>query len=520
MDTSDAMFYCFLFFLWIISSILVRSFVNNRWSNRTDTVRHPPSPPALPIIGHLHLLISSNVPNSFQTLARRYGPLIQLRLGTSLTFTLVSSFTVAKDILKTHDSDFPTRATVFTSGYNIYKGSTFINAPYGTYWRYLKKLCMNELLSSSQINRSIHIREEEILKLLESLMKNSKKGEFCDLSMVLTAMTNNVICRMAMSTRCSENDDEAKEIKKIVRDVFELGRMLGVNKMMGPLGKFDIFGYEKKLGLAMGQFDRLVERIMKEHEEKEKRGCEGEGRDLMDIMLESYKDTNAEVKLTRNDVKAFFLEIFLAGTDTSSVAMQWAMAELINHPQAFKKLREEIDSIVGSNRLVKESDVPNLPYLRATVKETLRLHTPGPILFRECTNDCSINGYDFKKSKSLLVINSYAIMRDPNAWTDPDEFIPERFLVNSNSTENLGQHHMEIKGQDFRHLPFGGGRRGCPGASLASTVMQATIGALVQCFDWKVKGGEKVDLKSGSGLLATAMAHPLLCYPITHFNPF
>ncbi|KAK9289313.1 hypothetical protein L1049_007468 [Liquidambar formosana] len=515
MTTSDALFYFFLFFLWIISSILVRSFINHRWTIRT-AVRHPPSPPALPIIGHLYLM-RSELPKSFQTLARRYGPLMQLRLGAS-TFTVVSNATVAREIMKTHDNNFCSRPEVFSSDYNIYRGCDFIAAPYGTYWRFLKKLCLTQLLSSMQINRLIHIREEETRKLLESLMKNSRDGEPCDLSMALTAMTNNVICRMAMGTRCSENDNEAHEIKEIVRDVFELGGKLSVGEVMGPLAKFDIFGYGKKLGFAIRRFDRLVERIMKEHEEKEMKGCGGEGRDLMDIMLESYRDTNAEVKLTRNDIKAFFLDIFVAGTDTSSVTVQWAIAELINHPQLFRKLREEINSVVGSDRLIKESDVPNLPYLQAIVKEALRLHAPAPFILRECINDCKINGYDLK-SKTRMIINVDAIMRDPNQWNNPDEFIPERFLVNS-STENPGQHHMEMNGQDFRHLPFGGGRRKCPGASLASTVMHSTIGALVQCFDWKVKGGEMVDMRSGSGLLAAAMAHPLVCYPIAHFNPF
>lgn len=208
-------------------------------------------------------------------------------------------------------------------------------------------------------------------------------------------------------------------------------------------------------------------------------------------------------------------DILLAGTDTQSVAIQWAMAELINRPRVFHKLRQEIESIVGSTRMVKESDVPNLPYLQAVVKETLRLHTSAPLIVRECIQDCNINGYDIK-AKTRVLINAFAIMQDPNTWEDPTEFIPERFLVNS--VEKIVDHVMEIKGQDFGYVPFGSGRRGCPGALLAYTVMQMTIGRLVQCFDWKVKDRKKVDMSVGPGFSAE-MKTPFVCFTSIHFDP-
>jgi len=166
----------------------------------------------------------------------------------------------------------------------------------------------------------------------------------------------------------------------------------------------------------------------------------------------------------------------MAGTDTSSAAMQWAMGELMNNPQAFKKLRDEINSVVGPNRLVKESDMPNLPYLRAVIKETLRLHPSAPLIIRECAEDCTVNG-SVVKAKTRVLVNVYTIMRDPDSWADPDEFVPERFL--DSSEERVGEHQMEFKGQNFRYLPFGSGRRGCPGASLAMLVMHPAIGRLI-----------------------------------------
>lgn len=205
----------------------------------------------------------------------------------------------------------------------------------------------------------------------------------------------------------------------------------------------------------------------------------------------------------------------MAGTDTSSAAMQWAMAELINQPRCFDRLREEIGSVVGPDRLVKESDISNLPYLRAVIRETLRLHPSAPLIIRECAEDCTVNG-SLVKSGSRVLVNVYAIMRDPDLWADPDRFIPERFL--DGSGERIGEHQMEFKGQNFRFLPFGSGRRGCPGASLAMLMMHATVGSLVQCFDWKVKDGDSVDLTQGPGF-AAEMAKPLVCYPTVHVNP-
>uniref|UniRef100_F6HII2 3,9-dihydroxypterocarpan 6A-monooxygenase n=1 Tax=Vitis vinifera TaxID=29760 RepID=F6HII2_VITVI len=477
MDTGTT-FYFVPYILCIIPSLLLLSFLKTLVKPPTAS-RPPPSPPTLPIIGHVHLL-TSILPKCFQTLASRYGPLMQLRLGSS-TCIVVSNAAVAKEVMKTHELAFASRPEFGSSEHFIYKGSRFIMAEYGPYWRFMKKLCLTKLLAAPTLDRLIHIREEEMGKLMDTLIQRSRKGEASDLSKELTTLTSNIICRMAMSTRCSRNGNEAEEMMELVKGVVELGGKLSIGDALGALGRLDLLGYGKKLEAKLRKFD----------------------------------NPSAELKLTRTDIKSFFLDILLAGTDTQSVATQWAMAELINRPRVFNKLREEIDSIVGSTRLVKESDVPNLPYLQAVVKETLRLHTSAPFILRQCIQDCKIDGYDIK-ANTRVMISAFAIMQDPNSWEDPSEFIPERFLVNSG--ENMVDHVTEIKGQDFRYVPFGSGRRGCPGAALAMMVMQMTIGRLVQCFDWRVKDGEKVDLNVGPGFSAE-MKTPLVCFTSIHFDP-
>lgn len=201
--------------------------------------------------------------------------------------------------------------------------------------------------------------------------------------------------------------------------------------------------------------------------------------------------------------------------------MQWAMAELLNHPEAFCKLRKEIESVTQNVRLVEESDIPNLPYLQAVVKETLRLYPPGPVTTRECRQDCKINGFDVP-AKTAVAINLYAIMRDAEIWENPNEFCPERFLKEQDDPSGDDDHQNEVKRTNFNFVPFGGGRRGCPGTMLAFNLMNTAVAGMVQCFDWKIGKngkGEKVDMQSGSGM-SLSMVHPLICLPLVHFNPY
>ncbi|MBA0740055.1 hypothetical protein Gogos_013278 [Gossypium gossypioides] len=494
--------------LILIISTLFLLFLVKSFRNLKSKSKYPPTPPALPIIGHIHLL-KSGLPTSFQSLARIYGPLMQIRVGAA-NFVVASDAKSAQQILRTFDADFASKFQPGPTNYHIYEDSSFTNAPYGAYWRYMKKLCMTKLFTGSQLDRFNGIREQETSKLLKSLLNKSKAGEPCDLAAEVTELTNNMIYRMAMGRRCSNYPNQAAEIRRFITDSMKYAAKFHFGEVFGPLKKFDLFGNGKRLKLTLKGYDQLIEQIMKDYQDNDLETSENDDeKDVMDILLESYKDTNAEVKLTRDQIKNFFMELFMAGVDTTAAAIRWAMAELINHPNIFKILREELDSVVGNNRLIKESDVPKLPYLQAVVKEILRLHPPGPLLRRVSNKDSKINGFDLKKGTRVF-INVYMIMRDPNCYKEPEKFMPERFLGYS----------TEMKGQDFHYLPFGSGRRACPGASHAMFVMHATIGALTQCFDWKVKEAEKVDTEVAGTGYSGAFAVPLLCYPNTRFDPF
>ena len=178
-----------------------------------------------------------------------------------------------------------------------------------------------------------------------------------------------------------------------------------------------------------------------------------------------------------------------------------------------KKTREEIDSVVGKSRLVEESDIVNLPYLQAIVKEVLRLH-PTPMAVRESTESFTINGYEIP-AKTRVFINVWAICRDPKYWENPFEFCPERFIGED------GKSQLDVRGQHYHYIPFGSGRRVCPGTTLALLMVQTTLAAMIQCFDWKVNGGDgaTVDMEEAPGL-TLPRACPLICVPLTRLNPF
>ncbi|XP_048127787.1 beta-amyrin 24-hydroxylase-like [Rhodamnia argentea] len=476
--------YTFYLTIFVISCFLLRALFA-RLADSSSSSRLPPSPAlSLPVVGHIYLL-GSSLPKSFQTL-----------------------------ILKTRDAEFSSRFEMGPVQYSIYKQTGFITAPYGHYYRFMKRLCLTRLFAGSQLDQFRRILKEEVERLVRSVLECSGEGRSCDLMGELTTLTNNIVFRMIMSKRYSKFVEEARELRRLVVEIMELGAKLGVSEVFGPLKRYDVFGHGKRLTEAMRRYDGVLEKILRDYEENVDEGGES---DLLEMLLGSCGDGNAEVEVTRDHIKHFTFEMLTASIDTTSAALQWAMANLINHRAVFKKLRDEIESVVAPAKLIGESDVPSLPYLQAVTKETLRLHTPTPLIFRECSRDCKVMGYDVK-AQTRLLMNVYAIMRDPDTWRDPDAFVPERFLVNSG--DGGGQlDQIESRGRDFSYLPFGGGRRGCMGASQASMVMQVVVGALAQCFDWEVNGGGNVDINVGSGF-SGAMASPLVCRTITHFDPF
>ncbi|KAK9116919.1 hypothetical protein Sjap_015866 [Stephania japonica] len=451
--------------LLTISIFIWRSLQISRAAGRR-TVRLPPSPLRLPIIGHFHLL-SLKLHHSFYKLANTYGPLIHIYIG-SVPCVIASSAEIAQEFLKTHDLSFSSRPILSAAVlYLAYGSADFIFSPYGPYWKFMKKLCMSKLL---------------------------------------------------LSRRCSELENEATEIREMIEEITRLLGKLDLSDYIWFCKNLNLQGFRKIFEQVHVKYDLMIEKIIKEHEVDRKSmkddmgsedGSRHQMKNILHILLDISKDDGAEMRLTRENIKAFILDIFLAGTETAAITIEWALAELINNQPILEKAREEINKVVGKSRLVEESDIPNLHFLQAIVKETLRLHPIVPITLREAIENCTVGGYDIP-AKTWLFVNIWAIGRDPKHWKNPLEFNPDRFFGSDLS-------NLDMRGQNFHFIPFGSGRRGCPGITLALQVVQTTVAAVIQCFDLKNDNGTnqvEVDMTEAAGALTLARANPLNCTPV------
>ncbi|KAL1551761.1 trimethyltridecatetraene synthase-like [Salvia divinorum] len=249
------------------------------------------------------------------------------------------------------------------------------------------------------------------------------------------------------------------------------------------------------------KLDQFLERVLVEHEARRKT-TGYTNRDMVDVLLELAEDPMLDVKLERHGVKAFTQDLLAGGTESSAVTVEWAMSELLKKPEIFKKATKELDQVIGQNRWVMEKDIPSLPYVEAIVKETMRLHPVSPMLSpRLAREDCKVGEYDIKKGTQVLV-NIWTIHIDPLIWENPNEFNPDRFIGKE----------IDVKGQDFELLPFGSGRRMCPGYALGLKVIQSSLANLLHGFNWSLPGEvkpEELDMEEIYGL-STPRKFPLV----------
>ncbi|KAG2594709.1 hypothetical protein PVAP13_5KG009912 [Panicum virgatum] len=247
-------------------------------------------------------------------------------------------------------------------------------------------------------------------------------------------------------------------------------------------------GLEAKTRRTFEALDGLLERVIADHRSRRRSGGRqvlGDGevdddhRDFVDVLLDVEEmDKDAGLRLDTDNIKAIIMDIFAAGTDTSSTVLGWAMAELINHPREMRKLQDEVRGAACAAGRVTEDHLDGMPYLRAVIGETMRLHAPAALLIpRETTEDTELLGYHIP-ARTRVVINAWAIGRDPTAWERAEEFVPERFVDAPVDYSRVGA------GQDFRFVPFGAGRRGCPGAGFAAPTMELALANMLYHFDW------------------------------------
>ncbi|KAK8664098.1 hypothetical protein V6N13_083901 [Hibiscus sabdariffa] len=477
--------------------------------NTGQKKKPPEAGGAWPIIGHLRLLGGPKPPHiTLANMADKYGTIFSIKLGVHRAL-VVSSWEVAKECLTVNDKVFATRPKLLSMELLAYNHAMISTAPYGPYWRQVRKFATIELLSNHRLDSLKHVRESEIKMSLQQLYElwNRKRSSGLDKVSVemktwFKDVTLNLILRIIVGKRIpysTERDDEAEKWKKSLDDIMEMSGKFVVSDALPFLRWLDIGGYEKSMRKIAKESDRVMDEWLREHKQKRVEEEANSEKDFMGIMLSLLRDAEEHDADTIN--KATSLVLILGGEDTTSITMTWALSLLLNNPDALNKIQQELDTHVGKDKLfVTESDTKNLVFLQSTIKETLRLYPAAPLsLIHEAIEDCTVNEYHVSAG-TWLIVNLRKIQRDPRIWENPSEFRPERFMITHNN--------VDVRGQNFELIPFGNGRRMCPGVSLALQVLQLMLANLLHWFKIETPTDEAVDMGEAPGI-TSVKATPL-----------
>ncbi|CAF2299477.1 hypothetical protein BRARA_D02547 [Brassica rapa] len=454
---------------------------------RTKTKRYklPPGPKALPVIGNLHQLQNLNPQRFFYGWAKKYGPIFSYKIG-SKTMVVISSAELTKELLKTQDVNFSDRPLHRGQEFMSYGRRDMAFHHYTPYYRDIRKMGMNHLFSPTRVATFKHVREEEARRMMDKIGVAADNSNAVDISELMLTFTNSVVCRQAFGKKYNEDGEEMKRFIKI---------LYGSQSVFGKVFFSDFFPFT---GYVLDDLTRLTA-YMKECFERQDtylqeivdetldpNRVKPETDSMIDLLMEIYRDQPFASEFTLENVKAVVLDIVVAGTDTAAAAVVWGMTYLMKYPHVMKKAQAEVREYMRERGLtfVTEDDVKNLPYFRALVKETLRIEPVIPLLVpRRCSQNTKIAGYDIPAGTTVNV-NAWAVSRDEKEWgPNADEFRPERFF----------EKDVDFKGTDYEFIPFGSGRRMCPGMRLGSAMLEVPYANLLYKFDFKLPNGMKPD---------------------------
>ncbi|CAL1397585.1 unnamed protein product [Linum trigynum] len=472
----------------------------------------PPGPRKLPVIGNLHQLIGKLPHRGLRDLAHKHGPHVMgLQLG-ELPYIVISSPEAAGEVMKAHDPSFATRPRLLLSDVVFYGAKDIGLAPYGSHWRQLRKICVVELLSSKRVLSFRPVRESEAAKLVAAVVS---AGAGCvDVGKLLRSSTSSLVFRAAFGMAASDTEAKFTEIISRVSSGFAVSNLFPSVKFLPALT-----GYRSCLTKLHLAADGMLEAIINEHKARRRNICAGSeaasdrncySEDLVDILLNLQDDGSHELNfpLTTEAIKAVILDIFIGGIETGSTTLEWIMSELMRHPSVMRKAQDEVRRTFRGRVNVGEEDVGSLTYLDLVIQESLRLHPPLPLLLpREARERVEILGYEIP-SQTKVIVNAWAIGRDPRAWKEADKFIPERFLDRPNDS----------KGNNLEFIPFGFGRRMCPGMSFGLATVKLMLTNLLYHFNWKLPSGithENFDMTERAGV-GLRRYHSLHLIPVAY----
>ncbi|KAL7114984.1 hypothetical protein ACP275_04G155400 [Erythranthe tilingii] len=464
----------------------------------------PPGPYPFPIIGNIHQL-GQNPNQSLAKLSKKYGPLMSIHLGSIHTI-VVSSPEMAKEVLVKNGHAFSSRLIPAALQAHDHDKLSMAFLPIGKEWRKFRKLGKEEMFLASRLECSRPVREEKLQKLCDYVGRCCESGRSVNIGEVIFITTLNLMSETLFSTEVTSFDSEGAthDFKTTLESIVNLTGAANFADYFPVLKPLDPQGIKRTAEIYFGKLLAFIEDLINQRLES-RRSCldEDKNTDFLETLLDLQEDESNDYDLSIKFIQHFLLDLFVGGSETTSSSVEWAMTELLLNPEILSKAKHEIKSVAGDNERLNESEILKLPYLQAVIKETLRYHPPGPLLIpRKSEYDTHVSGYYIPKDTQLLV-NVWAMGRDPTMWSDPESFEPERFLSNKN---------IDFKGQDFELIPFGAGRRLCPGLPLANRILHITVATLIHNFDWKlVQDGQ--DHKAEVFGLALRKAVPLVAIP-------
>ncbi|KAK7270988.1 hypothetical protein RJT34_26550 [Clitoria ternatea] len=455
---------------------------------------------AWPILGHLPLLSGSRpIHHILGAMADRYGPIFTIKLGTAKAL-VISNWEVAKECFTTNDIAASYRPNLVACEHMTYNIAMLGFAPYGPYWREMRKNVSLGFLSDHRIDLLSHVRVSEVQTSIKELFNawSRGKGENGDFLLVemkqwFKELALNMGLRVLVGKRyfgetAVVEEEEAKRWLKALREYMRLMGVFTVADAIPYLRWLDIGGHEKAMKENFKELDCVVSEWLHEHRKKRALN-DGKGKsdeDFIDVMLSMIDGTTIHGFDADTIIKATTMALILGATDTSSATHTWTLCLLLNNPDALERVKEEIDIHVGKERFVTEADTNKLVYLQAVVKESLRLYPPSPISGpREFREDCKFGDYQVKKG-TRLITNLWKIQTDPSIWPDPLEFKPERFLTTHKE--------VDVKGRHFELIPFGSGRRICPGISFGLRTAYLTLANFLHSFQVSKISTEPIDM--------------------------
>ncbi|KAE8683015.1 Cytochrome P450 78A5 [Hibiscus syriacus] len=428
-------------------------------------------PLGFPFLGLLTVFTGATPHRVLAKLAKALNAVKLMAFSVGFTrFVISSDPETARDIL--NNSAFADRP-VKESAYELLFHRAMGFAPYGEYWRNLRRISATHLFSPKRIAAFEGFRREIGAKMVEEI-------------------------------NCSMKS-KGLDLEELVSEGYELLGMFNWSDHFPLLGLLDLQGIRKRCKNLAPKVNVFVGKIIEEHRLKRVNGEDDcKVGDFVDVLL----DLEKHEQLSDSDMIAVLWEMIFRGTDTVAILLEWILARMVLHPEIQEKAQAEIDFVVGNSKPVSDSDIRNLPYVQAIVKETLRVHPAGPLLSwaRLAIHDVHI-GDNFIPAGTTAMVNMWAITHNENLWTEPEKFKPERFI---------DKEDVSIMGADLRLAPFGSGRRVCPGKSMGLATVHLWLAQLLQAFKWVP--GEDKDVELVEHLkLSMEMKNPLVCKAMPRF---